>query len=88
MNKNNVVPTDSQFLEERLMSRQEVAKMICRSPKTVDELCLQGVFTRITFPGRSRASGILASSVTRWFRNFAGNAVASSKQGENNATEN
>lgn len=46
-----------------VVSRSEAARMIGLGPKRVDHLTNIGVLKRVRFPGSSRASGILASSV-------------------------
>ena len=49
-------------LEDRILKPDEVAKMIGRTRRTVDELCRRGFFKKVRF-GRKNALGILASSV-------------------------
>ena len=49
--------------DDRLLSREEVAAMIHRTPRTVDSLCQRGIFRRVVLAGNDRATGILASSV-------------------------
>ena len=48
---------------DRLLSRDETAKRLNRSKKTVDRLCRAGLLIRATFGNMGRASGILESSV-------------------------
>ena len=49
-------------LEDRILKPDEVAKMIGRTRRTVDELCRRGFFKKVRF-GRKHSLGILASSV-------------------------
>lgn len=48
-----------------IVSRVEAAKMIGLGPKRVDDFTRRGVFKRVRFPGSSRASGILCSSIEK-----------------------
>lgn len=50
--------------EDHLLSRQQVGIMLNKSPQMVDYYCNKGLLRKVTFGESSRASGILASSVS------------------------
>lgn len=47
----------------RIMRRHEVAEVLGRSQRTIDNLASEGVLRRVTLPGRKRACGFLAKDV-------------------------
>lgn len=49
-------------MEDRILKPAEVAKMIGRTRRTVDDLCRRGFFKKVVF-GKKHSLGILASSV-------------------------
>lgn len=51
---------------DALLTVGEVARRIGKCRKTVHYLAARGVFKKVAFPGQTRASGILSSSVTRY----------------------
>jgi hypothetical protein len=47
----------------RLMRRNEVARLLGRTTRSVDLLACEGVLKRVSLPGRSRAAGFRESDV-------------------------
>ena len=47
----------------RLMRRNEVARMLGRTTRSVDHLACEGVLKRVNLPGRARAAGFRESDV-------------------------
>ena len=59
-------PTDGcQVPADRLLRRAEVARLLGRSPKSVDRLATAGVIQKVTFPGYQRGAGYRASDIAR-----------------------
>ena len=56
-------PMEIEDMQDRVLNRAEVARMIGRTPRTVDKLCSSGIFKRVYFGSSGAAYGILASSV-------------------------
>jgi hypothetical protein len=42
---------------DRILRRQEVARLLGRSPKSVDRLAVMGTIRKVVFPGCKRAAG-------------------------------
>ena len=59
------VPSRETFVSPRVVSRREAAIMIGLGPKRVDDFTRRGILKRVKFPGASRASGILCSSIEK-----------------------
>lgn len=53
-------------VQDRLLSRQEVARLINRQVETVDYYCRKGAFRRVFIGGSTRSSGISEASVNAW----------------------
>ena len=47
----------------RLMRRNEVARLLSRTTRSVDHLAAEGVLRRVNLPGRGRAAGFRESDV-------------------------
>jgi hypothetical protein len=50
---------------ERLLRRRDVATLLNRTPRSVDDLCDQGLLRKVVWPGRKNATGIPESDVIR-----------------------
>ena len=50
---------------DRLLKRAEAARLLGRSPRSVDRLVEQGVLQRVRFPACKRAAGYRASDIAR-----------------------
>ncbi len=48
---------------DRLIRRSEAARLLARSPRSVDHLAAAGVLRRVLLPGRSRSAGFRLSDV-------------------------
>ena len=48
----------------RIIRRREAAERLGRTVRSIDQLCQQGILTRVKLPNRVRAGGILESSLT------------------------
>lgn len=66
--KENTIP--------RLLSRNEVATLIGRTPQRVDQLCRMGVLQRIYAKGTTRAIGVTEESVRNLTTQRNGEEVA------------
>jgi predicted DNA-binding transcriptional regulator AlpA len=54
---------DGAAAQDRILRRHEAARLLGRSPKSVDRLAAAGVIQRVTFPGHIRAAGFRLSDV-------------------------
>jgi hypothetical protein len=47
----------------RILRPKVAAEMLGRTPRSIHQLCQQGILTKVKFPGRVRSAGILESSL-------------------------
>lgn len=56
-------PSPGEPKQEKVLGVREVAERLHKTCKTVHDYCRIGLLQKVQFPGKSRASGILASSL-------------------------
>ncbi len=60
---------------QKLVSFEEAAERLNRTPATVHTLARRGILHKVILPGFSRASGVLASDLDNLLNSSAGGAV-------------
>jgi len=60
---------------ERMVSFEEAAERLNRTPATVHTLARRGILHKVVLPGFQRASGVLASDLENLLKSSAGSAV-------------
>jgi hypothetical protein len=58
-------PAGSVQPEVKLITRAEVARLLCRSKRSIDHLANEGLLKKVMFPNRKRAAGYRYEDVVR-----------------------
>jgi len=70
------------MIEDRILRRADVARLLNVSPRTVDAMAAQGLITKLYFPTRKRASGFSQQEIAKVLASLISKESENKKEGE------